>query len=174
MAGQTTVNKNPAVGLPGSPSDLATADGEGIISANSEESSAEITRGLAVQTSITNSDYGAKLITATTNKLLGIALRSNDASDTELGTTGWKPGATFPVGRSGRYFVVIEENVAPGQSVRIRCAGTGTAGAFRTTADATNCLDCTPFAKWVRTSLAADGVGEVDIDFTNAALAVAG
>lgn len=174
MAGQTTVTKNPAVGLPGSPSDLATSDGEGIISGTSEEASAEIVRGLVVQATTTNSDYGAKIITATTNKLLGIVLRSNDASDTELGATGWKPGATFPVGRSGRYFVVIEENVTPTSSVRVRCAGTGTIGAFRATADATNCLDITPFAKWVRTSLAADGVGEVDVDFTNAALAVAG
>lgn len=174
MAGQATVRTAPLVGLPGSPADQATADGEGIISATSEEASAEIARGRMVQTSATNSDYGAKIITGTTNKLLGIALRSNDASDSELGATGWKPGATFPVGREGRYFVEIEENVTPGSSVRVRCAGTGVIGAFRATADATNCLDLTPFAKWVRTSLAADGVGELDIDLVNAALAVAG
>lgn len=174
MAGQTSVRTAPLVGLPGTPSDMATSDGEGMASATSEEASAEIPRGLVVQVSTTNSDYGAKLITATTNKLLGIALRSDDAGDLDLGATGWKPGATFKVGRKGRYFVTIEENVTPTSSVRVRCAGTGTAGAFRATADATNCLDCTPFAKWVRTSLAADGVGEVEIDFTNAALAVAG
>lgn len=174
MAGQTTVRTAPAIGLPGTPSNLATAAGEGTVSATSEEASAEIQRGLVVQTSTTNSDYGAKNITGTTNKLFGIALRSDDMADADLGNTGYKPGATFPLGRQGRFFVIIEENVTPTSSVRIRCAGTGTVGAFRATADATNCLDCTPFAKWVRTSLAADGIGEVEIDFTNAALAVAG
>jgi hypothetical protein len=174
MSGQTTVKSAPAVGLPGTPSDFATSDGEGTVSGTSEEASAEIPRGLVVQVSTTNSDYGAKLITGTTNKLFGIVMRSDDMSDSDLGSTGYKPGATFPVGRKGRFFVTIEENVTPTSSVRIRCAGTGTIGAFRATADATNCLDCTPFAKWVRTSAAADGVGEVEIDFTNAALAVAG
>lgn len=174
MAGQATVNTKPAVGLPGTPSDMASADGEGMASATSEESSAEIPRGLVVQVSTTNSDYGAKLITGTGNKLLGIVLRSDDVGDLDLGSTGYKPGATFKIGRKGRYFVTIEENVTPTSSVRVRCAGTGTAGAFRATADSTNCLDITPFAKWVRTSLAADGVGEVEVDFTNAALAVAG
>ncbi len=174
MAGQTSVKTAPAIGLPGTPSNLATADGEGTVSATSEEASAEIPRGLVVQTSTTNSDYGAKLITGTTNKLFGIVLRSDDMGDADLGSTGYKPGATFPLGRNGRFFVVIEENVTPTSSVRVRCAGTGTIGAFRATADATNCLDCTPFAKWVRTALAADGIGEVEIDFTNAALAVAG
>lgn len=174
MAAQATVTSAPKVGLPGTPANLATADGEGTVSGTSEEASAEIPRGLVVQTSTTNSDYGAKLITATTNKLYGIVMRSDDMADADLGATGYKPGATFPVGRQGRFFVTIEENVTPTSAVRVRCAGTGTIGAFRATADATNCLDCTPFAKWVRTSLAADGIGEVEIDFTNAALAVAG
>src|SRR5689334_18103668 len=133
MAGQTSVRTAPLVGLPGTPSDMATADGEGAASGTSEEASAEIPRGLVVQTSTTNSDNGCKLITGTGNKLYGIAMRSDDASDSDLGTTGWKPGATFPVGRRGRYFVTIEENVTPTSSVRVRCAGTGTIGAFRAT-----------------------------------------
>src|ERR1041384_940053 len=149
MAGQTTVKTAPAVGLPGTPADEATARGQGTVSATSEEASAEIPRGLAVQATTTNSDYGAKLITGTGNKLAGIVMRSDDMSDSDLGSTGYKPGATFPLGRKGRFFVTIEENVTPASSVRIRCAGTGTIGAFRATADSTNCLDCTPFAKWV-------------------------
>lgn len=174
MAGQTTVRSNPQVGLPGTPANLATADGEGTVSGTSEEASAEIPRGLVVQATTTSSDYGVKLITGTGNKLAGIAMRSDDMSDSDLGSTGYKPGATFPIGRNGRYFVTIEENVTPASTVRIRCAGTGTIGAFRTTADATNCLDCSAFAKYVRTALAADGVGEVEIDFGKSALAVAG
>lgn len=171
---QTAVNKAPAVGRPGEPADQATACDGQVVTATSEEASAEIPFGLMVQVSTTNSDYGAKLITGTGNKLLGITVRAHDFSDTDLGVTGLRPGSTFGVARTGRWFVVLEENVTPTSAVRVRCAGTGTIGAFRTTADSTNCLDLSPFAKWVRTSLAADGVGELEIDLTNAALAVAG
>lgn len=174
MAGQTAVTSAPKVGAPGEPSDEHTARNGAIYSATSEEASAEIVPGIMVQATTGSSDYGAKIITAITNKLAGISTRAHDYGDLDLGTTGYKPGATFGVGRKGRFFVRIEENVTPTSAVRVRCVATGNevAGAFRATADSTDCLDCSAFAKWVRTSLAADGVGELEIDMSNASLAV--
>jgi hypothetical protein len=170
---QTSVTTAPKVGQPGTAADEYTALNGQIASATSEEASAEIPFGVMVKAG--TADYGVLKMTATTNKLAGITFRTHDFADLELGDTGLKPGATFGVARKGRYFVKIEENVTPASDVRVRAVAGGAevAGAFRATADSTDCIDLTPFAKWVRTALAADGVGELDIDLTNADLAVA-
>lgn len=173
MAGQTSVSSAPAVGIPGEPADERTAcDGVRVTGINLE-ASASIVPGYMIAYN-SGDDRGVKNVAAVTDKLYGISLRAHDASDSEVGTTGWLPGAHLPVGRAGRYFVAIEENVDPTKSVRVRVLGTGTPGKFRATADASNTLDCSAFARWTRTALAADGVGEVEIDMTNAALAAVG
>lgn len=170
---QSTVNTSPTIGLPGEPSDLHSATDARVVSATSEEASAEIRTGIMVQAG--TGDYGAKILTATTNRLIGITTRSHDFGDLELGVTGYLPGATFGVAKSERWFVRIEENVTPASDVRVRCVAVSAeiAGAFRATADSTDCIDLTPCAKWIRTALAADGIGELEIDMTNIDLAVA-
>jgi hypothetical protein len=170
---QTAVAAAPKIGLPGEPGDMQSAKNGRVDSRTSEEASAEIRTGIMVQAG--TGDFGAKILTATTNKLVGITTRSHDFGDLELGDTGYKPGATFGTARSERWFVRIEENVTPASDVRVRCvaAGAEIAGAFRATADSTDCIDITPCAKWVRTSLAADGIGEVEIDMSGIELAVA-
>lgn len=170
---QTSVSSAPKIGLPGEPADQHTAKNGRVVSGTSEEASAEILTGIMVKAG--TGDYGVLKLTATTNRLVGITTREQDFGDLELGDTGYKPGATFGIARTERWFVRIEENVTPASDVRVRCvaAGNEVAGAFRATADSTDCLDLTPLAKWVRTALAADGVGELEIDMTNIDLAVA-
>jgi hypothetical protein len=170
---QTSVTTAPKVGTPGEPADLYTAHNGMVTSGTSEEASAEIAFGLMVKAG--TGDYGVLKLTAVTNKLAGITVRAHDFGDLELGDTGVKPGATFGIARKGRWFVRIEENVTPASDVRVRAVVTGNevAGIFRATADSTDCIDLTALAKWVRTALAADGVAELEIDLTNADLAVA-
>lgn len=170
---QSTVTTNPTIGLPGEPSDMQSAVNGRVDSATSEEASAEIRTGIMVQAG--TGDFGAKILTATTNRLKGITTRSHDFGDLELGVTGYLPGATFGVAKSERWFVRIEENVTPASDVRVRCVAVSAeiAGAFRATADSTDCIDLTPCAKWIRTALAADGIGELEIDMANIDLAVA-
>lgn len=175
---QTSVTTAPLVGAPGEPADGLTARIGRVNSRTSEEASANLRPGVMVQKG--TGDYGVKVLTATTNKLVGIVVRTHDVSDLQFDLVsatgnGYKPGATVPVASSQRWFVLIEENVAPGLDVRVRCvvAGSEVAGAFRTTADSTDCIEITPLARWVRTALAADGVGELEIDMSNIDLAVA-
>lgn len=172
MAGQTSVTTAPLVGTPGEPADLNTARDGRVVSATNAEASAEIRMGIMVQTGTGDTDV--KIITGITNKLAGIVVRAHDFGDLDRGATGYTPGATFGVARTGRWFVQIEENVTPTSDVRVRCVAGGSevAGIFRATADSTDCLELTPFAKWVRTALASDGVAELEINMVNADLAV--
>lgn len=173
---QTSVTAAPLVGRPGEPADGLTARVGRVVSGISEEASANVLPGLMVQAG--TGDYGVKLLTATTNKLKGIAVRAHDVADLDydlVNNTGYKPGAMVPVARTERWFVRIEENVTPASDVRVRCVATGgeVAGTFRATADSTDCLELTAFARWIRTALAADGVAELEIDMASADLAVA-
>lgn len=170
---QTSVTSAPKIGIPGSAADLQTALNGTVDTAQSEEASAEITFGVMVKAG--TGDRGALKCTATTNVLRGISFRAHSYADSQVGDTGVKPGTFFGVGQKGRFFVLIEENVTPTSDVRVRMVATGNeiAGAFRATADSTDCIELTPLARWVRTALAADGVAELEIDLTNAALATA-
>lgn len=173
---QTAVTTAPLVGRPGEPADEHTARNGRVISALQAEASAGMIPGIMVQHGTGDTD--CKVLTATTNKLKGIVVRTHDISDLDfdlVGNTGYKPGAEVPLARTERWFVRIEENVTPTSDVRVRCvaAGSEIAGSFRATADSTDCIEITGFAKWVRTALAADGVAEVEIDMANADLSVA-
>jgi hypothetical protein len=172
---QTTVTAAP-IGCPGDIADGDTVRNGRRPARRSEEASAVILPGIMVKRG--TGDYGVLKLTATTNVLDGISVRSHDvAIGTEVDETtgGYKPGAVFASAQTGSYFVLIEEDVTPSSDVRVRCVATGdeVAGAFRTSADSTDCVDLTPCAKWVRTALAADGVGELWIDMNNIGLAVA-
>lgn len=170
---QTSVTVNPQVGRPGEPATEQAAKNGSVVSATSEEASAEIAIGIMVKAG--TGDYGVLKLTAVTNKLAGITTRSHEYGDLEIGDTGYKPGATFGLARTETWFVRIEENVTPASDVRVRAvaAGNEVAGAFRATADSTDCIDLTALAKWKRTSLAADGVGELEINMALVDLAVA-
>lgn len=173
---QSTVPLAPLVGRPGEPADELTGRVGRVVSAISEETTAGIIPGIMVKRG--TGDYGVKILTAVTDKLHGVVVRTHEVGDLDfdlVNATGFKPGAEIPVARSERWFVRIEENVSPGLDVRVRCvaAGSEVAGSFRTTADSTDCIEITPLARWVRTALAADGVGELEIDMANIDLAVA-
>lgn len=173
---QTAVTAAPLVGRPGEPADEHTARNGRVVSAKQAEASAGMIPGIMVQKG--TGDYDVKVLTATTNKLAGVTVRTHDISDLDFditGNTGYKPGASVPIARTERWFVKIEENVTPTSDVRVRCvaAGSEVAGAFRATADSTDCIEITAYAKWVRTALAADGVAELEIDMANADLGVA-
>lgn len=172
---QTSVTDAP-IGVPGDIADLHTARNGRRPARTSEEASAVILPGVMVKHG--TGDYGCLKLTATSNVLDGIAIRAHDfavGSEIDESTGGYKPGCTFAVGQSGSYFVRIEEDVTPTSDVRVRCVATGNevAGAFRATADSTDCVDLTGLARWVRTAAAADGVGELWIDLANINLAVA-
>jgi len=174
---QDAVATSPAVGVAGDIADLSTVKSGLIDAATSEEASAEIPFGTMVIQG--TGDHGClKLHTsaaAMEQLLLGIAVRSHDfARGSELGDTGLKPGATFGVGRRGRFWVVPEDAVAPGDPVRVRAvvAGNEVKGAFLTAADSTDAIDISAFAQW-KTSADAGELAVVEIDMTNSALAVA-
>ncbi len=141
----------------------------------SQEASAEIPFGVMVCHG-TVEGFVKNLHTssaAMATELFGVAVFGHSyARGIHLGDTGLTPTTTFDVLQRGRIYVQVEEAVAIGDAVRVRAvAGVGeVAGAFRTTADSTDCIDISSFARWIR-GAAEDGLAIVEIDMTNAALA---
>lgn len=130
------------------------------------EASAEIPEGVVVQD--TTTDGEAKLLTATNNKLIGIVMRSDSyAKDHERGTTGLKPKTVMKVATKGELYVLTEEAVSPRSAVLVRCVATGgeQAGAFRDTADSSDCVDISQFARYKETTTGA-GPALLEFDFT--------
>jgi len=143
----------------------------------SEESSAEIPFGVMVVQGTADNQALLPHTSAADNeqKLLGIVQHSHAyAKDQELGDDGLKPKVTMGVLTHGRILVPVEEDVAPGDAVRVRVVVSGAeqAGAFRTAADGTDCIDISSFARWTASGTAA-GVAELEIDMTNRAGATA-
>jgi hypothetical protein len=167
--GQTSVSDSPAVGFPGL---LADASHKRAIAAHNEEAADEIPFGVAVKRS--GADGGVIKLTAQADALLGIVLHDHSkAKDTELGTTGLKPNVSFDVLTEGVVFVTVEGAITLTSEVHVRAiaAGAEVAGAFRATADGTDTIDITPFARWE--SVHSDGVAKLYVNFVNAALAAA-
>ncbi len=134
----------------------------------SEESSAEIRFGIAVKRG--TADDGVLLCTATSNKFRGIVQQTHAIEkDVELGTSGVKPKMQLDVAVEGVMYVLTEEDVTPTSAVRIRCVAGGSevAGAFRATADSTDCYDISKFARWKGTY--ASGYALLEFDFRNSA-----
>ncbi len=155
------------------------------LTAISEEASAEIPFGVMCAQGA--SDDGTLLLltsaAAMASALRGISVFGQSFSKPdELGDTGLTPTTTFNVMSKGRIYVQVEEAVAVGDPVRVRAvtggtngygdAGAETAGAFRTSADSTDCVDISGFARWTRGAAEA-GFAVVEIDMTNASLALA-
>jgi hypothetical protein len=174
---QTEVLDNPPLGVAGQIADHHTAASGDVASAINEEASAEMLFGTMVAQG--DSAKGAKLIAGTAAQaaptLLGLVVHGHHyAQPLELGESGLKPGVTFGLGLRGRFFVRVEQDVAPGDDVRVRvvAAGAEVKGVFRATADSTDCVDLSALARW-RSEGEAGGIAVLEIDMTNAALAVA-
>lgn len=176
---QMEINDIP-FGVPGGIGDFWTADSGDIISATNEEANDQIPFGVMVAKSATRN---AKLLAANSDDLLGVSVFGNAYPiPSELGdmgagvadTPGLKPGATFGVGRKGRFWVRVEAAVALGDEVHVRAVADPDAGeiagAFRAAKDGTDTIDITDFAEWVE---AGDEVAMVEIDMSRAAGAVA-
>ena len=129
------------------------------------ESSAEIPFGVVVQQG--TADNECLLLTATSNVLIGVTLHSNNYQlTTELGTTGVKPNVAMNVRSQGRVWVTVEEAVTPASNVLVRAVAEGSevAGAFRDTADGSDCIDISGFARYL-TSAGIAGLALVEFDF---------
>lgn len=169
-----------AAAVRGFPGLIADSDqAQRIASKTSEESSAEIPFGVCVCRGTTYVDEGALLLNtsaaAMDDKVTGIvAWRDGYAKPTELGDTGLKPGVQLCVLQRGRIWVQPEENVAPGDPVRVRAVVTGNEvkGAFRTSADSTDCVDISKFARWITTGTASVPA-ILEVDFVGEAQALA-
>jgi hypothetical protein len=142
------------------------------------EASAEIPFGVMVCQGATDK-AALKLNTSAAamagDVLLGVVVHSHAyAVSGELGTTGLKPGVIMSVLRKGRVYVQVEEAVTPASAVKVRAvaAGAEVAGAFRDTADSTDCVDCSSFCRY-RTTAAAAGFAELELDMTGRNTAVA-
>lgn len=143
--------------------------------ATNEEASAGIAFGVMVKNGTAGSNPNlVKLLTATSEKLAGIAVFNHYYNrDTEVDTDGLQPDAVFGLLRKGQIWVKIEETVAVGDPVRVRAvvAGAEQAGAFRTSADSTDCFDISTFAQWRQGGTASEGVALLEVDMANAGLA---
>lgn len=172
---QTSV-ANPAIAVAGMLADDSL--GKDVLSKINGEASAEIPFGVMVAKG--SADDECLKLAATSDKLVGVVVygpayaRSVGSTTLELGTTGLTPNTLMDVLNVGRIYVFPEEAVTPASAVRVRAvaAGAEVAGAFRATADSTDCIDISKFARWL-TSGSSTVPAVVEIDMRNAALAVA-
>lgn len=113
-----------------------------------EEATAEMPFGVLV---VQGTADGDALLPTATDQPLGVVVHSHRyAKDGELGDDGVKPNAMIGVLRRGTIWVQPEETVAPGDAVRVRLTAGASeqVGAFRTTADGTDCAVITN-AEWL-------------------------
>lgn len=132
----------------------------------SEEASAEIPFGVCVKQG--TGDNGALKLTSTADKLIGLVRHSHAYNrDNELGSTGLKPYVTLGVVTKGVMWVPVEEAVTPASAVLVRAVATGNevAGAFRDTADGSDCIDVSAFCRYLSSTTGA-GRAKLAFDFT--------
>jgi len=172
---QTSVAANMTVGIAGA---IADANLASVDSRVNEEASAEMPFGVMVVRG-TAKATDAKLLhtsaAASAPLLAGVVVYSASyAKPEELGDDGVKPNMTVGLLQKGRVYVLPEEDVAPGDAVRVRAvvAGAEVAGAFRTSADAADCVDISSFSRWI-TAGSSTVPAIVEIDMTGAAGATA-
>jgi len=169
-APQTSVDAK-AAGIPGQTCGMANPLIEPAVNG---ETSASIPFGVMVQQSAQGE---VKLLTGGTNKMAGIVVHDNDLNrGTQVDDLGVMIDAMCSIARRWRGYVLIEVTVAVGDAVRTRHTATGNeqAGAFRNTADVTDCFNLSSVASWREGGTAsgspARGVALLEIDMTNAAL----
>lgn len=158
---QTSVGTSLTTAIQGMKAD-ASRD-ENVRSYVSEESSAEIPFGVMVAQG--SAVDGALKLAATSDKLIGVVVFDQAyAKDTELGDTGLKPKVTLGVMTRGRIWVPVEEAVTPASAVLVRAVASGNevAGAFRDTADSSDCIDISAWARYLSST---SGAGLVLLEF---------
>ncbi len=144
----------------------------------SEEASAEIPFGRMLKAGST--DPQVLLPTATSDLFAGVSVFNHAyAKPNELGDTGLKPMVAFNILNKGRLWVRTEDAVTQASEVHVRCvtggsngygaAGAESAGAFRGTADSTDCVDVSAFCRWMK-SAGAGELAELEVDMTSVAL----
>jgi hypothetical protein len=159
---------------------LADADqGTRVESRIQAEASAEIPFGKMCVRGATNEDTSAvkphTSAAASAPLLCGVVVHDHTyAKDTELGDTGLKPGTTVNLLQRGRIYVTPEDDVDPGDAVKVRvvAAGAEVAGSFRAAADATDCVDISKFARWITTG-SSTKPAVLEIDMVGASMATA-
>jgi hypothetical protein len=170
---QTAVLATPLPGLPGDLGDHYTATDGDLVTAINGHASAGLVAGIAVAAAAAEGEVTPMAAAATTP--FGVVLREFSDPAKLAAAGGFAPDTLMTIGRRGRFWVYIEENVAIGGDVRVRhtAAGAEIAGAFRSTADGTDCTDLTDMgARWV-TAGTAGGAALLEIDFSNSSLAAA-
>lgn len=176
---QTAVADKMTVGLAGQLADFHSMADAVINTGTNEEASAEIVpgkmviRGTAADGALKPHTSAAAMVAS--QLLKGIALLDHGyADDVELGDDGYTSGTTFGVLYQGAVWVIPEDAVTPASDVRVRvvAAGAEVAGSFRGAADGTDCVEITPFARWL-TSGDANTPAKLYIDMTHVALATA-
>ncbi len=132
------------------------------------ESSAEIPFGVMVAQG-TAYNEARKLTTGdTTDDFIGITMHSHAyAKPDELGDTGVKVDCMLNVMARGRVYVQVEEAVTPASKplVRIIASGSEVAGAFRDTADASDCIDVSAYCRF-KSSTSGAGVAILEFDMS--------
>ncbi len=137
-----------------------------------EEASAEIPFGVMVKEGTDPSKQAKALATGDTAvKFLGVTVHANSyAKPEELGDDGMKPGVVMGVLVEGTIWVPVEEAVTPASSVLVRIIATGdeVAGAFRDSADASDCIDVSGFCRFL-TSTTGAGFALLQVNMANRA-----
>lgn len=134
-----------------------------------EEASAEIPFGVMVKQGTAANDAKACASGDTSPVFIGVTVHSHAyAKPTEVGDTGVKPNMTLGVLTRGCIWVPVEEAVTPASAVLVRIIATGSevAGAFRDTADASDCIDISGWARFVSTTTGA-GFAQLEFDVAN-------
>ena len=172
---QTSVSDKMITGFDGMIADVSMSDVDG--HKINGEASAEILFGRAVVRGSTDQEVLRPHTDAATSAPLfdGVVVHSHAyAKPEELGDDGLKPTVVVMTLQRGRILTTPEEAVSPGDAVRFRAVVTGNeeAGAFRTTADGTDCVNISQLARWI-TSGDTNTPAWLEIDMTNAALATA-
>lgn len=171
---QTSVASEVSRGFPGMIADSNM--NKDVRSYANAEASAEIPFGTMVKHDGTSETKAVKL-TATTDKPIfcGIVTHSHAyARPQEVGDTGLKPKTTLGCMWKGTIWVPVEDAVDPSKKVYCRAVATGDeqAGAFRGSADGSDTIDCSNFARWVSATTGA-GVAQLKFDLDNAGSDVA-
>lgn len=181
---QTAVNNRMPIGVVGQLADLSSMADAVVVTGTSEETSAQILFGKMVIQGTADDGIlkphtsAAAMVPAVGTLLKGILTFSNELSEPlEVGpgdNDGILPKTTAGVLVEGSVWVLPEEAVTPKSDVRVRvvAAGGEVAGSFRATADTTDCVEITAFARW-ETSGNSTTPAKLYINMANAAMAVA-
>lgn len=177
MSVQTTFSSAPATAINGQP----VGQDNDYITMKNVEASASIAFGRAVcfKLAAPASDLDALLPALETDTVAGIVVhtdtyaRSWTSSDGttfgDLDSTGLRPGAMMKIMRRGRIRVIVEDTVAVGDRLWVRCeAAEGDpefVGGLNNADDGTEMIDCTKQGVWM-TSATAGGFAELEFDFT--------